>query len=136
MRTRILICGDRDWGKSDDKSWYSGDRLDDEALMWHILKYLISCYTRSGTIVLHGGARGADEMAGRLAEDYGVHTARIKALWASFGKGAGPMRNRVMAEFAPDLVVAFHRNIEESSGTADMLTVAEEEGIDYFLVDG
>lgn len=127
MRTRILVCGDRDWG-------LHGEGCDeDEVLMWDILKYLIFCY--HGVIVLHGGARGADEMAGRLAEDYGVHTARIKALWSSFGKAAGPIRNRVMAEFAPDLVVAFHRDIENSSGTADMLSVAEDEDIDYFLVE-
>ena len=115
---RLLVCGDREWANQ------------------HLMDEVLEClFAHDIDIVIHGNARGADQMAGRVADRYGVHTAVVKALWDYYHKPAGPIRNRVMLGLEPELVVAFHNNIEESRGTADMLTIAEEAGVEYFLVE-
>ena len=39
-----------------------------------------------------------------------------------------------MLELKPDLVVAFHSDLERSKGTADMVRRARKEGIEVILV--
>jgi hypothetical protein len=68
--------------------------------------------------VITGGARGADQMGHRWAAEHGLPQEVFQADWARFGKGAGPRRNRVMAE-AGDRLVAFWDGL--SRGTADMI---------------
>ena len=76
-----------------------------------------------GSIVIHGGAAGADTIAGELAREYGLDVDEYQADWESFGRRAGPIRNARMLTFGkPDVVYAFHMN--DSSGTRDMVTKA------------
>lgn len=54
-----------------------------------------------GSVVLHGGQRGADLLADHYGRKYAyereLHVVRVDALWHAFGKRAGPLRNNVMA---------------------------------------
>lgn len=54
-----------------------------------------------GSLVLHGGAPGADTLADFYARQYAyqreLHIARVDALWHAFGNRAGPLRNNAMA---------------------------------------
>jgi hypothetical protein len=86
-------------------------------------------------LVIEGGAAGADTIAGERADYYGIPHCTFKANWGYYGKAAGPIRNRWMLEFGmPERVVAFHSNIEESKGTANMVKCARRAGIQVEVI--
>ena len=70
------------------------------------------------TEVLHGGARGADQLGFRWAVKHHIRSRCFAADWERFGKAAGVRRNDQMAQ-AGDMLVAFHAN--NSPGTAHMI---------------
>jgi len=70
------------------------------------------------TEVIHGGARGADQLGFRWAVRHHVRSRCFAADWERFGKSAGVRRNHQMAQ-AGDMLVAFHVN--NSPGTAHMI---------------
>lgn len=73
------------------------------------------------TVVIHGGAQGADAMADAWAKNNGVPVIRMEAHWHRLGKRAGPVRNQWMIDHcAPDLVIAF----PGGRGTQDMVSRA------------
>ena len=63
-------------------------------------------------------------MAEEWARAYGVRLHHYPADWNQYGRAAGPIRNSLMADMGPDIVLAFHRNILASSGTRDMIGIA------------
>ena len=70
-------------------------------------------------VVIHGGARGADDLARQWGEiSVGIEGVEFRADWTAHGKAAGMIRNqRMLDEGRPDLVVAF----PGGRGTADMV---------------
>jgi ABC-type Fe3+-hydroxamate transport system substrate-binding protein len=76
-------------------------------------------------IVIHGGATGADILAGRWAREEGVMEVRVDANWDYYGNSAGPVRNAWMLELHPDMVIAF----PGGKGTANMIKQAKTKGI-------
>jgi SLOG family YspA-like protein len=70
------------------------------------------------TEVIHGGARGADQLGFRWAVRHHVRSRCFAADWTRFGKSAGVRRNHHMAQ-AGDVLVAFH--VHNSPGTAHMI---------------
>ena len=80
---------------------------------------------RPVTMLIHGAARGADTLAGEWADERGILSAGVKALWDKHGRQAGPIRNRGMLQLRPDAVVGF----PGGDGTADMLRAAREAGV-------
>jgi len=83
-------------------------------------------------LVIHGGAQGADEMAGEWANDHDVETLVFPADWQTYGRQAGMIRNQQMLdEGQPDLVVAF----PGGRGTANMVQRAEEAGVPVITID-
>lgn len=80
------------------------------------------------TILVHGGARGADTIAGEIARTLGIEERVYPADWAAFGKSAGKNRNLRMLhcehlEKEPiDLVLAFP--LPDSIGTYHMIGLA------------
>lgn len=77
------------------------------------------------THVLHGGAHGADALAGQWAKSRAIQTVECAAGWDLLGKAAGYIRNKRMAELEPDLVVAF----PGGRGTANMVQIAKDRGL-------
>lgn len=73
-------------------------------------------------------------MAREIAEELNIPFKPFPANWTKHGKAAGPIRNREMLDENPDLVLAFHTDIENSKGTADTLCEAEDRGIIYALI--
>src|SRR5512146_256267 len=93
---RVLVCGDREW--------------DDFDLIYERMGGL-----PEGSVVIHGGARGADKLAGRAAKERGHKVQVFVADWDKLGKSAGPRRNsQMLTEGKPDYVWAFHDDIENS----------------------
>ena len=110
-RKRILICGDRDY-----KDWMK------------VREYLDTL--QKTAIIIHGGANGADSIAGNLATYLKMKVMKFPAEWEKYGKAAGPIRNQQMLdEGKPCLVVYFHKDLENSKGTKDMVTRAVDNKI-------
>ena len=81
-------------------------------------------------IVIDGVARGADTLGNICAKRLELPYRRFPANWDLYGKAAGAIRNRQMlTEGRPNLVLAFHKNLQESKGTKDMVTIALRAGI-------
>ncbi len=80
------------------------------------------------TQIIHGGARGVDRFAGACAQAFGMPDPIVEeADWLQYGKAAGAIRNRVMLDANPDLVLAFWDGV--SPGTKDTINEAERRGI-------
>lgn len=79
------------------------------------------------TLLIEGGAEGADRHARHWADRHHVHVATIDAQWDALGNKAGSARNSAMLQLAPviDLVVAFPGGV----GTADMVDKAQNAGL-------
>ena len=74
----------------------------------------------------HGGASGADFLAGRWAKRKGIPVRVYQADWGHLGPRAGPVRNEFMLDhFAPGLLVAFRGG----DGTAHCIGAARERKI-------
>lgn len=79
-----------------------------------------------GSVVIEGGARGADRIAREEAHALGIHVATVPALWDFYGKSAGYRRNEAMARLAPEFAYAYDLG---GPGTAHMIQIAEKECI-------
>lgn len=111
---RVLVCGDRNWT--------------DTALLHRELNALHR--QNEITLLIQGEAKGADKLAALWAAKQGVQVLSFPANWEKFGRAAGPVRNRQMLlEGQPDLVVAFHADIQQSKGTKNMLQLAKKAGL-------
>lgn len=115
---KLLICGDRHWTQ--------------EAPIRKVLER----YEPTAVTVIHGDAPGADRIAGRIANEMGFSVDPFPAEWEKYGRPAGPIRNRQMLKEGPDLVVAFHSDIESSKGTKDMLEISNKAGVATELHEG
>jgi hypothetical protein len=116
MAQRILICGSRTWVES-------------VPIYRHIYGL------EPGDVVIHGGARGADSIAGDAAQRSGLTVEVYRADWTAHGKAAGPIRNqRMLTEGKPDRVLAF-RMPGMSRGTDDMIRRARAEGVPVEIVE-
>ena len=80
--------------------------------------------------VIHGAARGADTIGGKVAKEMKLSVEAIPANWGLYGKAAGHIRNKWMLDRKPDLVLAFHPDIESSKGTKHMVKIAREAGVE------
>lgn len=79
----------------------------------------------SGTEVeiVSGTAKGADQLGERFAKEHNYQIKQFPADWNTYGKKAGYIRNKQMAEYA-DALVAFWNG--ESKGTKSMIELAEK----------
>jgi hypothetical protein len=117
---RLLVCGARDWPH----------RL--------VLEDTLDSQTVPIQALAHGGAAGADRMAGEWAVRRGIEVHEYPADWDQHGRAAGPRRNRLMlAEFAPGRVIAFKDNFGagRGGGTEDMVAIARAAGVSVWLCD-
>lgn len=78
----------------------------------------------------------ADKLSRVVARELNLEVDRCPADWKTFGKAAGPLRNTEMLQKdgGADGVVAFHWNIEESKGTANMITQARLAGRPTWII--
>ena len=105
---RVLVCGGRD---------YEDRRTFDAAM---------DSLDPAPSVVINGGAKGADFLAGQWAWANDVPCITVEADWEQHGRGAGPIRNQQMLdEGRPDLVLAF----PGGRGPADMVRRAKAPGV-------
>ena len=85
--------------------------------------------------VIHGGCRGADLLGGWAARRLGIPVEVYPADWERDGRAAGPRRNeRMLREGHPDLVLAFHDDLNQSLGTRDTLIRATQARIPFRVI--
>ena len=112
-QARIIVAGGRDFT--------------DYALLSETLDVILKRYTLREVQIVSGCCRGADALGERYARAHGIPVVRFPADWQAYGKAAGPIRNRKMAEYASEgegILVAFWDG--KSRGTASMIRLAEK----------
>jgi hypothetical protein len=82
------------------------------------------------SVVVSGTAAGADQEGERWAEERGLPVNRYPADWKTFGRRAGPLRNKQMSENAEGLVAVWDGT---SRGTLNMIDEARERGLRVFV---
>lgn len=110
---KVLVCGSRRW-------------LDQEPVERELRKL------PPDTVIIHGAAAGADNIAGFVAEILGFEVRAYPADWDRYKGGAGPIRNgQMMKREHPDAdgeyidkVLAFHEDPELGKGTRHMVALA------------
>ena len=81
--------------------------------------------------IVSGTANGADKLGERYAKERGYEIMRFPADWNAYGKRAGYMRNKQMAENA-DACVCFWDGV--SRGTKWMIEIAKEKELPLRVV--
>ena len=108
---KVLICGSRNFS--------------DKQLIRSVIMQL-----PKDTVIIQGGARGADHMAKLYALERGMIVEEYLPNWDELGKKAGPLRNQEMIDKGhPDKVIAFFYDMENSKGTWDMIRRSEKANI-------
>lgn len=74
--------------------------------------------------IVSGGAKGADGLAERFANEFKLPVIVIRPDWQKYGKSAGMIRNGQLLSIASH-VIAFWD--EESTGTSHMITNAKKQ---------
>lgn len=105
---KVLVTGSRDWNQ-------------------HVLLKRRLAELPSGSSIIHGGARGADQSAAQAARSLGIPETAYPADWRGKGRAAGIVRNLAMLDTKPDLVLAFWDG--RSTGTKHTIDEARKRGI-------
>lgn len=96
--------------------------FDDVSLLDHVVKNEINIFIEDIEEVISGHAIGADQLGERWAK---IHKIPVKIFlpdWSAYGNSAGPIRNRLMADYG-DFLLAFWDG--ESAGTKNMIRQME-----------
>lgn len=116
---KVLVCG--------------GRKFSDRDLVYKVLNVIHNGVKGGITTIIHGGATGADSIAGDWSANVLKKEAEVYlANWNMHKTAAGPIRNRKMLkEGKPDIVVAF----PGGSGTSDMIKIATTAGVKVFDIE-
>lgn len=109
---RLIIAGGRDF-----KDWDRLKRKIDKATQ---------SYSKADIAIVSGGTNGADRLAERYAAENDYVLAIFEARWEKYGKSAGTIRNRAMAEVGTELFVFWDGKCTE---TKNMIDEARKRGI-------
>ena len=117
---RIVIAGSRGF--------------EDYALLEQTLEHILDKHIEPVELV-SGHAKGADLLAERFAKENDLPIHIIKPDWKTYGRAAGPIRNRQMLDYAMEelsLVVAFWDG--KSKGTKNTIDTAKSLGIPVEII--
>lgn len=110
---KVIICGGREF--------------EDYELLKKACDFYLAKKFETGEkiIIVSGGARGADSLGEKYAEERGLEVQRFPADWNKYGKRAGYLRNKQMAEVS-NACIAFLSSYGENKGTKMMISIARE----------
>lgn len=123
---RVIIAGSRDFSDY--------ELLKKSAIEIITKKTMLPDLTR----IISGGARGADTLGERFANEMGLEISRFIPDWDGLGKRAGYVRNAEMAKFAVEddndgMLIAFWDG--QSRGTKHMIDLANKYGLEVHVVN-
>lgn len=119
---KILVTGSRDW-------------TDEQPILEALIAEGVIQAQRDSVTVIHGAAKGADQIAHRVALDLGYTVRPYPAEWNKYRDAAGPLRNLEMLvrEHAnrdqPGIDVCLAFPLKNSRGTRHMMKFAALAGI-------
>ena len=82
------------------------------------------------TEIVSGTARGADRLGERFALEHDILLKKFPANWNKFGKRAGYLRNKEMADYANFFIILWDG---ESKGTKHMIDLVYKTGKNLIL---
>lgn len=82
------------------------------------------------TTVISGHAVGVDHLGEHYAKQNNISVEVYPANWSTYGKSAGPIRNKQMAEIADCLIAIWDG---QSSGTLNMIKTARKKQLKVFV---
>ena len=111
---RVIICGSRNFNNYE--------------LLKEKCDYFLSRKINDGSkvVIVSGCARGADQLGEKYASERGLAVLKFPANWDKYGKRAGYLRNKNMAEVA-NACIAFLDPNSENIGTKMMIRIAREQ---------
>lgn len=110
-KTRLIIAGGRDF---DDYNL-----LRDSALSFMKQNDI----DPTEMVIISGAAPGADTLGEKFAQEQNILVKKFPADWKKYGRSAGPIRNRQMAEFGTHCIVFWDG---QSRGTKNMINQCEQ----------
>jgi cyanophycinase-like exopeptidase len=115
---RLIVAGGRDFA--------------DYELLKTKLDIALRNRVEEGVTIVSGTARGADKLGEQYAKERGYTIDSHPADWDKYGKSAGYIRNKEMAQNA-DGLMAFWDG--KSRGTQHMINLAKEHGLKVLVVN-
>lgn len=97
---------------------------------YEVVEHAVASSGFDVTTVVSGGARGADRLGEKWAENNGAPVARYLPDWDAEPRAAGHIRNRVMADNADALVAVWDGS---SPGTRGMIEIARAKGLPTYV---
>lgn len=132
---KVLVCGGRTYGELPRVNHPDYHRLYAKAVAerQRVREVLDAVLAKHGMFTLiHGGAKGADRLAGLWGEALLEKVIPCPADWEREGRRAGLLRNQQMLdEHKPDAVIAF----PGGRGTAHMVRIAKAAGVPVWEID-
>lgn len=142
---RVIVCGSRDLT----------DRVRVRLAVRMLQGIAAALPADDRLVVVHGGARGADQLVGEAAADVGLTVESVPAQWQTHDRdgasavpcrcgpdadtcvAAGVRRNQLMLDRGADLVVALPMGaLAASRGTRDMTQRADAAGVPVAVLAG
>ena len=120
MRSRVIICGTRDFA--------------DKKFIFETVATLLQSY--DDIEIVSGHAKGVDAIAEAYAKEHELILTVLPADWKHYGRAAGPIRNQEMLQYAlcaNPLVIAFWDG--KSKGTANMISQARKAGVKVVIIE-
>jgi hypothetical protein len=119
---KILVTGDRNWTSYE--------------VVRNTLVAIMEEFAVEGQplTLIHGAAKGADTIAGEIADGLDFKVVPVPADWERYGKAAGPIRNLNMLDMLPELVLAFHNDLENSKGTRNCVEEAKKRDVPVLVI--
>lgn len=115
--TKVLICGSRDFKVTTEKMYKD---------MLETLDFLsaISNEKLIADEIISGGADGPDKVAIEMAKEHNIKCSIFLPDWTSWGRAAGPIRNKEMVDKA-EIVIAYWDG--ESAGTRSTIQITDKQ---------
>lgn len=123
---RVIIAGSRDFNDYDLLKKSAIDIINKKTMLPDLSR------------IVSGGARGADTLGERFANEMGLEITRFIPDWDGLDKRAGYVRNAEMAKFAVQddndgMLIAFWDG--KSKGTKHMIDLANKHGLEVHIVN-
>ena len=120
MKNRVIIAGSRSVPERD------------KILANQIKEILSQIGDNTDIEIVSGRARGADMLGESVAVHNNYIIKRFPADWNKYGKSAGYIRNKQMAEYSTHLIAIWDG---ASRGTKSMIDLAKKENLKVYIVE-
>ena len=121
---KVIIAGSR--------NFYNYDMVEKTVIPY----FMNHDFSKKNIEIISGGAKGADKLGEQLANSYNLKLTIFPAQWNTYGKAAGMIRNKEMANYAiknSDKAILFAFWDGQSRGTKGMIDIAKKYEMDIII---